>query len=275
MPEDLDPTTARLAAELASNMLPALTKSLTAAIPSADFAGVFERSSRAAQDLRTQIEKIIRSDIDENRTARSVLLQSISSILEDISALKRTAEKLPANIESAVKAKTMQETEKTGNQDIMGRLEGISAQVEEIIHGLKSFCEAYAHDREQQAQQTPFVSQHIYSGSDAQMEKLLTDSLPGLEGLLRANAKAQSKELEEFSREVAAQLTQNNSALIHEVSVKVSEELGHYGEDMMTRLKDECRSEVERMTKLLKIAVCLSGGCVVMTAVTLIMTLLK
>ena len=31
-------------------------------------------------------------------------------------------------------------------------------------------------------------------------------SLPGLEGLLRANAKAQSKELEEFSREVSAQL---------------------------------------------------------------------
>ena len=272
MPEDLDPTTARLAAELASNMLPALTKSLTAAIPSADFAGVFERSSRAAQDLRTQMEKIIRSDIDENRTARSVLLQSISSILEDISALKRTAEKLPANIEGAITAKTMQETGSAGNSEIMGRLEGISAQMEEIIHGLKSFGEAYAHDREQQ---TPVVSQHIYSGSDAQMEKLITDSLPGLEGLLRANAKAQSKELEEFSREVAAQLTQNNAALIHEVSVKVSEETGHYGEEIMNRLKEECKSEAARMTKLLKIAVYLSGGCVLMTAVTLIMTLLK
>ena len=279
MPEDLDPTTARLAAELASNILPALTKSLMSAIPSADFTGVFERSSKASQELRTHIEKIIRSDIEENRTARNVLLQSeamltqsISGILEDISALKRAAEKLPVSIDSALKAQAKTETAGKGNKEIMEKLEGISAQLEEIIHGLKSFGEAYASDREQQ---TPFVSQNIYSGSDAQLEKLLSDSLPGLEGLLRANAKAQSRELEEFSREMTALHEQNNKALIHEVSVKVGEEIARYGEEMQGRLNDERRGQFEQITKMLKIVMGISGGCVFLTVIALIMMLLK
>ena len=270
MPEDFDPTTARLAAELASNILPGLTKSLTAAIPSADFAGVFERSSRAAQELRTQVEKIIRADIDENRAGRSVLLQSVSSILEDVSALKRTVERLPANIDSALKAQAKTDTDDTDNQEIMGRLEGISGQLDEIIHGMKSFGEAYANDREQQ----PFV-QHIYSGSDAQMEKLLTDTLPGLEGLLRANAKAQSKELEEFSRELGALHEEGRKTLIHEVSEKVSEQIARYGEEMQRRLNDERRGHFEQITRMLKIVMGISGGCVVMAAIMLIITLLK
>ena len=268
--DDLDPTTARLAAELAANILPPLTESLMSAIPAADFSGALERSNRLAQDLRTSLEKVVRSGIDEDRAGRSVLLQSISSVLEDISALKRTAEKIPATLDSALKAKPDAQTIDT--QGLEKKLDGITAMLEELIHGVKSFGEAYAADREQH---TPLVAQHIYSGNDAQLEQLVNISLPGLEGLLRANAKAQSKELEEFSREVSEQLKQNNAALIHEVSVKVSEETGHYGGEMMTRLKEECRSEVERMTKMLKIAVCLSGGCVVMTAVMLIMTLLK
>ena len=268
--DDLDPTTARLAAELAANILPPLTESLMSAIPAADFSGALERSNRLAQDLRTSLEKVVRSGIDEDRAGRSVLLQSISSVLEDISALKRTAEKIPATLDSALKAKPDAQTIDT--QGLEKKLDGITAMLEELIHGVKSFGEAYAADREQH---TPLVAQHIYSGNDAQLEQLVNSSLPGLEGLLRANAKAQSKELEEFSREVSAQLTQNNTALIHEVGVKVAEEIAHYAEEMTNRLKDESRGELERMARVLNIVMWFAGGSFVMSVIGVVMMLLK
>ena len=268
--DDLDPTTARLAAELAANILPPLTESLMSAIPAADFSGALERSNRLAQDLRSSLEKVVRSGIDEDRAGRSVLLQSISSVLEDISALKRTAEKIPAALDSALKSKP--DTQTIDTQGLEKKLDGITKMLEELIHGVKSFGEAYAADREQH---TPLVAQHIYSGNDAQLEQLVNSSLPGLEGLLRANAKAQSKELEEFSREVSEQLKQNNAALIHEVSVKVGEEVARYGAEMMSRLNDERKGQFERMTGRLKIVMWLAGGSVVMSVVMLVMMLVK
>ena len=105
MPEELDPTTARLAAELASNILPSLTKSLSSAMPSADFSGLFERISKTSQEVHTQIERIIRSDIEENRAGRSVVMQSIGNILEDISSVKRAIEKFPSNFDAAMKSR--------------------------------------------------------------------------------------------------------------------------------------------------------------------------
>ena len=268
--DDLDPTTARLAAELAANILPPLTESLMSAIPAADFSGALERSNRLAQDLRSSLEKVVRSGIDEDRAGRSVLLQSISSVLEDISALKRTAEKIPAVIDSALKAKP--DTQTIDTQGLEKKLDGITKMLDELIHGVKSFGEAYAADREQH---TPLVAQHIYSGNDAQLEQLVNSSLPGLEGLLRANAKAQSKELEEFSREVSEQLKQNNAALIHEVSVKVGEEVARYGAEMMSRLNDERKGQFERMAGTLKAVMWLAGGSFVMAAVMLVMMLVK
>ena len=268
--DDLDPTTKRLAAELAANILPPLTESLMSAIPAADFSGALERSNRLYQDLRSNLEKVVRSGIDEDRAGRSVLMQSISSVLEDISALKRTAEKLPASVDSALKAKP--ENQSIDIKGLEKKLDGITEMLNELIHGVKSFGEAYAADKEQH---TPLVAQHIYSGNDAQLEQLVNSSLPDLEGLLRANAKAQSKELEEFSREVSAQQEETRKVLIHEVGMKAAEEIARYGEELMNRLKEERRGEFERMTKMLKTAVCLSGGCVVMTVITLIMVLLK
>ena len=268
--DDLDPTTARLAAELAANILPPLTESLMSAIPAADFSGALERSNRLYQDLRTSLEKVVRSGIDEDRAGRSVLMQSISSVLEDISALKRSAEKLPASIDSALKAKP--DTQTIDTKGLEKKLDGITGMLEELIHGVKSFCEAYAADKEQH---TPLVAQHIYSGNDAQLEQLVNTALPDLEGLLRANAKAQSKELEEFSREVSAQLTQNNAALIHEVSVKVGEEVARYGAEMMSRLNDERKGQFERMAKTLKIVMWLAGGSFVMAVIGIIMVLIR
>ncbi len=140
--DDLDPTTARLAAELAANILPPLTESLMSAIPAADFSGALERSNRLAQDLRSSLEKVVRSGIDEDRAGRSVLMQSISSVLEDISALKRTAEKIPASVDSALKAKP--DTQTIDIQGLEKKIYDITGMLEELIHGVKSFGEAYA-----------------------------------------------------------------------------------------------------------------------------------
>ena len=267
--DDLDPTTARLASELAASLLPSLTKSLLAAVPSADFAGSLERSNRLAQDLRSQIEKVIRSDIDENRAGRSVIMQSIGNILEDISAVKRTVEKLPANLE---KSKPNPEALNINTKALEAKLDSITGLLDEIIHGMKSFGEAYAEDKEQH---TPLVTQQIYSGSDSQLEKLLTESLPNLEGLLRANAKSQSKELEGFSQELSALHEQNNIALIHEVKEGVSEELSHYTENMLSKLNEAHESESAKLAKLFKILLIMSGTSIFLTVIMIVMMILK
>lgn len=269
MPEELDPTTARLVSELAASIIPSLTKSLASSItmPSADFSGLFDRISRSSQDTQAQIEKVIRSDIEENRAGRSVIMQSLGNVLEDISALRRMMEKLPA----APKAKT----EQTVNfpPDFSVKLDAISSRLEEITHGLKSFAEAYAHLAEQREPQ--FQTMPIYSGNDAQLEKLVTQTLPGLEGFVRANAKSQSQELEEFSREIATLHEQNNIELIHEVSEKVSEEVAHYGEEMFSRLNYEREGQFERLSGRVKLLTYISCGSLVMTLLAVVIALLR
>lgn len=270
MPEELDPTTARLAAELASNILPPLSKSLSSAMPSADFTGLFERISKSSQEVRNQIEKIIRSDIEENRVGRSVVMQSIGNILEDISSVKRAVEKFPSNFDVAIKSRP--ETLSVNTQELTKKLDNIQGLLEEVIHGIKSFYEAYATDKENYASPEP---QQIYSGNDAQLEKLLTTSLPNLEGLVRANAKSQSKELEEFSREISALHEENNAALIHEVSKNVSGELAKYNDETLIRLNDEQDMRYLQIMKMVKIMAGISGACVIMTLITMIIMFLK
>ena len=271
MPEELDPTTARLVSELAASIIPSLTKSLASSIslPSADFSGLFDRISRSSQDTQAKIEKVIRADIEENRAGRSVVMQSLGNVLEDISALRRMMEKLPAT----PKTKTEQNTNSTLDPAVSAKLDAISSRLEEITHGLKSFAEAYALQAEQREPEVQAVP--VYSGNDAQLEKLVTQSLPGLEGFVRANAKSQSQELEEFSREIASQHEQNNIALLHEVSEKVSEEVAHYGEDMISRLNDERESQFERMAGRVKLLTFISCGCLVMLLLNILITFLR
>ena len=269
MPEELDSTTARLVSELAASIIPSLTKSLASSIsmPSADFSGLFDRISRSSQDTQAKIEKVIRADIEENRAGRSVVMQSLGNVLEDISALRRMVEKVSA----APKAKT--EGSVNFPPDLAAKIDAISERLEEITQGLKSFAEAYANAMEQREPEVQALP--VYSGSDAQLEKLVTQSLPGLEGFVRANAKSQSQELEEFSREIATLHEQNNIALIHEVSEKVSEEVAHYGEDMLLRLNEEREGQFERMAGRVKLLTYISCGCLAMTLLSLLIMLFR
>lgn len=266
MPEDLDPTTARLVDELAASIIPALAKSLSSAMPSADFSGLFDRITRASQDTRAQIEKVIRSDVEENRAGRSVIMQSLGNVLEDVASIRRMLEKIP------VQPKPKIEQPHDNSQEIMGKIDAVSSRLEEVIHGLKSFGEAYASSMEQKAE---VQAVPIYSGNDAQLEKLIKQSLPGLEGFVRANAKSQSQELEEFSREISAMNEQNNIALIHEVSGKVSQEVASYGEEMLARLNEEREGQFAQVARSVKLAVILSGAGLVMSVIAVIMMLFR
>ena len=106
-----------------------------------------------------------------------------------------------------------------------------------MIHGLKSFGEAYAEHFEQKTAEVQAAP--VYSHDEAQLEKLITESLPGLEGFVRATAKSQSRELEEFSREIAALHEERSKVLVHEVSGNIAEELGRYGAETAGRVKEE------------------------------------
>ena len=271
MPEELDPTTARLISELSASMLPVLTKSLMSAIPSTDFSVAVERNNRTLQELRSVIEKALRSAADDSRAGRSMIIQSIGTVLEEITGLRAMLERLPEIISSAVKEikdgskerEKEKEKDKTENEEgivrsvLMNELEGISERIDTLTEGLKSFFESYAEEREN-------VSVMLRAGIDS-------EALTGIEGLIRAEGKSHSKELEELSREISAMTEENNTALVHEVREAVGEEIGVIsGEDYGERSGNDGTN-----AKILRFTMLIAGAGLVMTAVNLILLLMR
>ena len=262
MPEDLDPITARLVSELSASILPSLTKSLMAAIPQVDISGAIERSSRMTQDLRSDIVKSLRSGIDDSRAGRSMIIQSIGTVLEEVSALRRTTERLPEMLSSAVKEiKPAEEKNDSVPDELMNEINALSERIDMLTQGIKTFFETYAEQRE------------IISGSsNSEVIRPVfdADTLSGLEGLLRAEGKSHSKELAEFSREIEAVTEENNAALIHEVREAVAEEISGLGGEVTGRSVND-----EGNNKLVKIALGLSGSCLVLLLINLLILMMK
>ena len=268
MPDDLDPTTARLVSELASSILPSLTKSLSASIPTGEFVNALERSNRAGNDLRTQIERSIRNSIDDSRAARSVMMQSIGTLSDEISALRKAITNMPDNLE--VKLNNASQNQSENNYDEIfaennTKLNEIAELISELIKGIQQFSETYA----KESMKRESVNVNVNHNPDTPeamhnnnlLDKLLNETLPSLEGLLRAQAKSQTNELHELSREINAMNEQNNVALLHEVHVAV--------EDEMQKRVSEDANEVQnaKMKKLLMINMCLSGASVFMSVI--------
>ena len=268
MPDDLDPTTARLVSELASSILPSLTKSLSASIPTGEFVNALERSNRAGNDLRTQIERSIRNSIDDSRAARSVMMQSIGTLSDEISALRKAITNMPDNLE--VKLNNASQNQSENNYDEIfaennTKLNEIAELISELIKGIQQFSETYA----KESMKRESVNVNVNHNPDTPeamhnnnlLDKLLNETLPSLEGLLRAQAKSQTNELHELSREINAMNGQNNVALLHEVHVAV--------EDEMQKRVSEDANEVQnaKMKKLLMINMCLSGASVFVSVI--------
>lgn len=254
MSDELDPTTARLVSELAASILPSLTQSLNSAIPANDFSGALERISRTSQDLRTHIDKAVRSSIDENRAARSMMMQSLGNLLEEISALKRSVDRLPENIRQRTE-KTEKAEKKTETPDnTQQKLDEITGLLTELIQGLQNFAEAKPHVNAEM----PESSQVIYE-SDRRLDKMMTTTLPALEGLVKAEGKAHTHELEEFSKEISALHEQNNIALLHEVKEAVKQELKAYGDEMLNQIDAERTRQTEQVNKMFRVVIIASG----------------
>ena len=288
MPDDLDPTTARLVSELASSMLPSLTKSLSASIPTGEFVSAIERSSRAGNDLRTQIERAIRSSIDDSRAARSVMMQSIGTLSDEISALRKAITSMPDNLERKLQNNNAaqnqnqnqnQEKNNDGNNydEIFAenntKLNEIRELLGELIKGIQQFSETYA----KESRKLDSVNVNVNPNSDSPeamhnselLDKLLNETLPSLEGLIRAQAKSQTNELHEFSREINAMNEQNNTALLHEVHEAIETEIQNHGANNA----DETQNA--KMKKLLMINMCLSGACVFMSVIMFFMLMFR
>ena len=347
MPEELDPTTARLVSELAAQILPALTKSLSSAIPSLDFSEMLDKNSRMSQELslqvekaiqsvvensktsqniigrsfenmseeisrlkiilerrspavneipelqnileraskalnelernspaevRPSIEKAIQSGIDDSRASQSVIVQSIGNMLEEISSLKRSLERLPGNLEAVVKSQKSEEnllTSPANNDEISRELSGISEKLTELTNGIKYFFETYASHRENQTYEirdTPILT------NDAQLDRIINNALPSLEGLIKAESKSQHNELKEFSREISALHEQNNLAMINEVKEAVAQELTRHHENLAS--SNENKDE-KKVLKLLKLSIMFSGAGMFLVIITILMLIMK
>ena len=285
MPDDLDPTTARLVAELASSILPALTKSLSTSIPTGEFMSAIERTSRAGNDMRTQIERSIRSSIDDSRAGRSVMMQSIGTLSDEISSLRKAITKLPDSIERIelklqsvnknenVNVNTYDEMFAKNQQEQKEKLGEIKELLNELIRGLQQFSETYANANRKydsvNVNVTPNTDAPDMIHNNGMLDKLLNETLPALEGLIKAQAKTQSKELHELSREINAMNEQNNAALIHEVREAIDEEMKNNGAGDVNDGKNL------NIKKLLMINLCVSGACVLMSILMFLMLMFR
>ena len=280
MPDELDPTTARLVAELASSILPALTKSLSAsfqaAVPTGEFMNALERTNRAGNDLRTQIDRSIRISIDDSRAGRSVMMQSIGTLSDEITSLRKAINTLPENIERKLQNENANHKESVNNYDEMfsgttTKLNEITDLLNELIKGLQQFSETYAGSGRKYDSVNVNVNPDTQEAmhNNGMLDKLLNETIPALEGLIRAQSKSQTHELHEFSREINAMNEQNNAALIHEVREAIDEEVKKNGTDDIHDGKNL------NIKKLLMINMCLSGASVLMLLISILMLMFR
>ena len=217
MPEELDPTTARIVSELSASMLPTLSKSINSAIHINEVVNALDRTNMISQDLKNQIEKAVKSGIDEGRSGRNVMLQSIRTALEEISSLRKVVDRVPENFENAIKNIKPDDN----SMNILQELSRISELLNELIEGITNFSQVYAQDRTKIKNETlsgnfeSLNDSQILSENNSRLDKLINNSLPGLEGLVKAHEKTQSHELKEFSNRLNEERkTQNNSIII-------------------------------------------------------------
>lgn len=261
MPEDLDPTTARLVSELSAMILPSLTKSLAAAIPSVDFAGALERNNRTAQDLRSELVKTLRSSLDDSRAGRSIIMQSVGNVLEEISSLRKSLDRLPENLQSALRSVKPEEKITYDNEPVMTELEEISERIDTLTQGIKAFFETYAQNRENESSAIPEILR----------PSIDSDALSGLEGLIRAEGKSHSTALAELSREISAMVEENNTALIHEVREAAAEEFS----GIIRGANDTPKSQSREKFSLLKVTAILSSVSTLLLVINLIILLFR
>ena len=273
MPEDfeLDEITARLVSELAASITPVLTQNLNSAVHEAlpeklsdDFRDAVDRTNMISKDLQNQIEKSLRSNIEDNRAARTMIMQSMRNVFDEITALRKNIDKVPDAIDSAVKNFKPEENK---NFEILAEIDKISNLVKELIDGLRNFSEIYARDREERNPEN--LQADTNEANSALLEKLLNNSLPGIEGLVKAHEKSQSRELEEFSKEISALHKENDKTVIFKLKEAFENELDEKSKEIISQFENELEARDKKISLILKIITGLSGVCVILSFIKL------
>lgn len=273
MPEDLelDEITARLVSELAASITPVLTQKLNSAVHEAlpeklsdDFRDAVDRTNMISKDLQNQIEKSLRSNIEDNRAARTMIMQSMRNVFDEITALRKNLDRVPEAVDSAVKNFKPEENK---NPEILAELDKISNLVKELIDGLRNFSEVYARDKEERDPEN--LQADTNEANSALLEKLLNNSLPGIEGLLKAHEKLQSHELEEFSKEISAIHKENDKTVIFKLKEAFESELDEKSKEIISQFENELEARDKKISLLLKITAGLSGVCVILSLIKL------
>ncbi|MBQ7593220.1 MAG: hypothetical protein IJU48_02565 [Synergistaceae bacterium] len=220
------------------------------------------------------IEKTIQTGIDDSRAGRTIIAQSIASVLEEIRGLKRTLDKLPGNLELIVKSNKPEviattNNDNSNNDEILRELSAVSDKLQELTSGIKYFFETYASSRETQTYEvrdTPILT------NDAQLDKIINTSLPNLEGLVKAESQSRHHELEEFSREISTLHEQNNLAMINGVKEAVAQELAKHHENITS---NQDTNGDKKVLKLLKMSIMFSGAGMFLVIITILMLIMK
>lgn len=217
--------------------------------------------NRTAQDLRSEIVKALRSEIDDSRAGRSMIMQSIGNVLEEISSLRKSLDRLseiPEILQSAASNKPKEKIT-YDNEPVMTELDEMSKRIDTLTQGIKAFFETYAQNHENEAANIPEILR----------PSIDSEALAGIEGLIKAESKSHSTALSELSREISAMIEENNAALIHEVREAAQEEISG-------ALSGEHESSTSRGgsdSKLLKLTALLSGSCAVLLVINIILLL--
>ena len=276
MPEELDPITAQIVSELSASMLPSLSNSLKSVVHVDDVVNALDRTNMITQDLRNQIEKAVRSGIDESRAGRSMIIQSVRTVVEEISGLKKLLDKISFDTQNNNSNKSDE-----NSINILQELARISELINELISGIATFSQTYARDHEKKESQTltqnfeTLNDSQILNENNSRLDKLINNSLPGLEGLVKAHEKTQSHELEEFSKEISTLHEQNNLALIHEIHENFNNELEKISDEILEKVNVERGEKYAKISLTMKIIIGISGLNFILILIIIFMMLFR
>ena len=276
MPEELDPITAQIVSELSASMLPSLSNSLKSVVHVDDVVNALDRTNMITQDLRNQIEKAVRSGIDESRAGRSMIIQSVRTVVEEISGLKKLLDKISFDTQNNNSNKPDE-----NSINILQELARISELINELISGIATFSQTYARDHEKKESQTltqnfeTLNDSQILNENNSRLDKLINNSLPGLEGLVKAHEKTQSHELEEFSKEISTLHEQNNRALIHEIHENFNNELEKISDEILEKVNVERGEKYAKISLTMKIIIGISGLNFILILIIIFMMLFR
>ncbi len=257
-------------------MLPSLSNSLKSVVHVDDVVNALDRTNMITQDLRNQIEKAVRSGIDESRAGRSMIIQSVRTVVEEISGLKKLLDKISFDTQNNNSNKPDE-----NSINILQELARISELINELISGIATFSQTYARDHEKKESQTSTQNfetlndSQILNENNSRLDKLINNSLPGLEGLVKAHEKTQSHELEEFSKEISTLHEQNNLALIHEIHENFNNELEKISDEILEKVNVERGEKYAKISLTMKIIIGISGLNFILILIIIFMMLFR